>query len=128
MTIPEKERWRISKYSCVGQPVIYKEGESETHAIPVCIVAQRSLHPMELHPETDRLAKLILQAPAMLDALHRALIFINGHEVAHGRPFGTGNEIRDVIQLATGVRPESNVDAFIQDYDRGDGIFIEAAI
>lgn len=103
------ERWRISKHSLKGQPVIYKDCESETHAIPVCIVAQRSLHPMELHPETDRLARLILQAPAMFDALERALIFINGHEVAHGRPFGTGNEIRDVIELVTGVRPPIGV-------------------
>jgi hypothetical protein len=39
-----------------------------------------------------------------------------------------GNEIRDVIELATGVRPESVGHAFIQDYDRGDGVFIEAAI
>jgi hypothetical protein len=85
MAIPEKERWRISKYSCVGQPVIYKEGESETHAIPVCIVAQRSLHPMELHPETDRLAKMILQAPAMLSALSRALDWIDRDERTHGR-------------------------------------------
>lgn len=103
------ERWKFGSNSFAGQPIIYKEGENETYAIPVCIVTQRSFHPLESHAETDRLARIILHAPLMLDALERALVFINGHEVAHGRPFGTGNEVRDVIELATGVRPPIGV-------------------
>lgn len=120
------ERWRVSKYSATGQPVIYKEGESETHAIPVCIVAQRSLHPMELHPETERLARMILHTPTMLAALRRALDWIDRDERTHGREFGVGNEVRDAIEMATGVRPESIASTFTQDYDRGDGVFVDA--
>ena len=120
------ERWRISKHSFQGQPVVYKEGESEPHAIPVCIVAQRSLHPMELHPETERLARIIVNAPRMLSALKRALNWIDRDERTHGREFGVGNEVRDAIEMATGVRPESIASTFTQDYDRGDGVFVDA--
>lgn len=106
----DEERWRVSKYSSKGQPVIYKEGESETNGIPVCIISQRSIHPMILHAETERLTRIILHAPVMLQALRRALDWIDRDERTHGRTFGVGNEVRDVIELATGIRPDSICD------------------
>ncbi len=45
-------------------------------------------------------------APKMLDALWSALGWIENEEVKHGRPFGAGNEIREAIYLASGVRPK----------------------
>jgi hypothetical protein len=45
----------------------------------------------------------------MLKALLRAHEWINRDEMTHGRTFGTGNEIRDAIELATGERPAANV-------------------
>ena len=45
----------------------------------------------------------------MLNALFRAHQWVNRDEVMHGREFGTGNEIRDAIEAATGERPESGI-------------------
>lgn len=43
---------------------------------------------------------LIVSAPALVEALEDALLYIERDETAHGRPFGTGNTIRAALALA----------------------------
>lgn len=67
-------------------------------------------------------------AGELLAALLRAHDWIQRDEQTHGRTFGIGNEARDVIEKATGIRPQSAIESFRQDYDRGDGVFVEAHV
>ena len=59
--------------------------------------------------ESARVSRLRDAAPQMLMALNRALDWIARDEEMHGRRFGVGNEVREAIERATGVRPDSNV-------------------
>jgi len=59
--------------------------------------------------ESSSKRKTEAESDVILKALLRAHEWINRDEMTHGRAFGTGNEIRDAIELATGERPAANI-------------------
>ncbi len=63
MQLPELP-WKINHEGYPGSPVI-----TDAAGVIVCAVYQRSGHPMEAHPESVGVAKLIVNAPSLLATL-----------------------------------------------------------
>lgn len=99
----------LSKGWCIGgsegQPEIWESHAVQSMHKPIAIIPQLSMHPKTEHEKTTAIAHLLSAVPEMYYALEQALVFIEGHEHTHGRPFGAGNSIRFALAKSRGEKP-----------------------